>query len=294
MPDKLILTEKRNPDTENLDVMSSLEIAQAMNNEDKKVALAVEKVLPQIAQAIDSIVNAFQANGRLAYFGAGTSGRLGVLDASECPPTFGANPDIVQAFIAGGNQAIRQAVENAEDRIELAQQDIAAFAPTKHDVVVAISASGNPNYCLEALRLAHLAGAKTIAVSSNPEAKMKALADIFINPIVGEEALTGSSRLKSGTAQKMVLNMLSTGAFVRYGKAYKNYMIDVQLNNKKLFDRGCRFVSEIANIPYDKAQTLLSQCGNVKTACVMAAKNCSQQQAEELLLQAKGILRKVL
>lgn len=294
MTDKLILTERRNPDTENLDVMSSLEIAQAMNNEDKKVALAVEKVLPQIAQAIDAIVNAFHSGGRLAYFGAGTSGRLGVLDASECPPTFGANPDMVQAYIAGGNQAIRQAVENAEDSIELAQQDIKTFAPTEHDVVVAISACGNTNYCIEALRLAHLAGAKTVDVSSNPEAKIQKFADIFINPIVGEEALTGSSRLKSGTAQKMVLNMLTTGAFVRFGKAYKNYMIDVQLNNKKLFDRGCRFVSEIANVPYEQAASLLSQCGNVKTACVMAAKNCSQLQAEKLLQKAHGILRKVL
>ena len=294
MTENLILTERRNPDTENFDLMSSIEIARAMNNEDKKVALAVEKVLPQIAQAIDVIAQAFSLGGRLAYFGAGTSGRLGVLDASECPPTFGVNPDIVQAFIAGGDYAIKYSVENAEDNIELAQQDIKTFAPTKNDVVVAISASGNPNYCVEALRLARLSGATTIALSSNPEAKMQECADIFINPIVGEEALTGSSRLKSGTAQKMVLNMLTTGAMVRFGKVYKNYMIDVQLSNKKLFDRGCRFVSEIANISYEQAASLLSQCGNVKTACVMAAKNCSQLQAEKLLQKAHGILRKVL
>ena len=175
MTENLILTERRNPDTENFDLMSSIEIARAMNNEDKKVALAVEKVLPQIAQAIDVIAQAFSLGGRLAYFGAGTSGRLGVLDASECPPTFGVNPDIVQAFIAGGDYAIKYSVENAEDNIELAQQDIKTFAPTKNDVVVAISASGNPNYCVEALRLARLSGATTIALSSNPELKCKSV-----------------------------------------------------------------------------------------------------------------------
>ncbi len=289
------LTEKSNPATTDIDLMDSFHIAQAINNEDKKVALAIEKVLPEIGRAIEMIAEAFQKGGRLAYFGAGTSGRLGVLDASECWPTFGVEHGMVSGFIAGGDKALRLSVEAAEDSSEFGLSDLSAFAPTPNDVIVGISAGGNPQYVLAILEEAKKAGCRTIGISSNPEAKLKPLCDIFINPIVGEEVLTGSSRLKSGTAQKMILNMLSTGAMIRIGKTYKNYMIDVRMVNEKLLDRGCRFVSEIAKISYDEAQKYIEQSGkNVKTACVMAIKKCSKTEAEQQLAAAKGILRKVI
>lgn len=289
------LTEKSNPATTDIDLMDSFHIAQAINNEDKKVALAIEKVLPEIGRAIEMIAEAFQKGGRLAYFGAGTSGRLGVLDASECWPTFGVEHGMVSGFIAGGDKALRLSVEAAEDSSEFGLSDLSAFAPTPNDVIVGISAGGNPQYVLAILEEAKKAGCRTIGISSNPEAKLKPLCDIFINPIVGEEVLTGSSRLKSGTAQKMILNMLSTGAMIRIGKTYKNYMIDVRMVNEKLLDRGCRFVSEIAKISYDEAQKYIEQSGkNVKTACVMAIKKCSKTEAEQQLASAKGILRKVI
>lgn len=289
------LTEKSNPATTDIDLMDSFHIAQAINNEDKKVALAIEKVLPEIGRAIEMIAEAFQKGGRLAYFGAGTSGRLGVLDASECWPTFGVEHGMVSGFIAGGDKALRLSVEAAEDSSEFGLSDLSAFAPTPNDVIVGISAGGNPQYVLAILEEAKKAGCRTIGISSNPEAKLKPLCDIFINPIVGEEVLTGSSRLKSGTAQKMILNMLSTGAMIRIGKTYKNYMIDVRMVNEKLLDRGCRFVSEIAKISYDEARKHIEQSGkNVKTACVMAIKKCSKTEAEQQLAAAKGILRKVI
>lgn len=289
------LTEKSNPATTDIDLMDSFHIAQAINNEDKKVALAIEKVLPEIGRAIEMIAEAFQKGGRLAYFGAGTSGRLGVLDASECWPTFGVEHGMVSGFIAGGDKALRLSVEAAEDSSEFGLSDLSAFAPTPNDVIVGISAGGNPQYVLAILEEAKKAGCRTIGISSNPKAKLKPLCDIFINPIVGEEVLTGSSRLKSGTAQKMILNMLSTGAMIRIGKTYKNYMIDVRMVNEKLLDRGCRFVSEIAKISYDEARKYIEQSGkNVKTACVMAIKKCSKTEAEQQLAAAKGILRKVI
>ncbi len=290
----IALTEKRNPATKNIDLMSSIEIARAINNEDKKVAIAIEKVLPQIGQAIEIISQAFLKGGRLAYFGAGTSGRLGVLDASECWPTFGVEHGMVCGYIAGGDRALRFSIENSEDKSEFGLEDINSFNPTPNDIIVGISAGGGPRYVLTVLEEAQKRGCKTIGISSNPEAKLKKFSDIFINPIVGEEAITGSSRMKSGTAQKMILNMLSTGAMIRIGKTYQNYMIDVRMVNEKLIDRGCRFVSEIANVSYEDAQKCIKACGKVKTACVMAAKKCTPQQAEDLLIQAKGILRKIL
>src|SRR5574344_2024927 len=184
-----ILTEKSNPHTSNIDLMDSLEIAKIINSEDKKVASAIQAILPQIAQAIDTVANSFRNGGRLAYFGAGTSGRLGVLDASECPPTFSVPPSLVQGFIAGGEQALRFAVENAEDSTEYAQKDFAQFSPTKNDVIVGISASGNPQYVLTIMSLARQKGIKTIGITSNPDAKLKNYSDIFINPLVGEEVI---------------------------------------------------------------------------------------------------------
>lgn len=292
----VILTEQSNVNTKNIDLMSSIEIATALNKEDKTVASAVESVLPQIAKAIDLISSKMLLGGRLAYFGAGTSGRLGVLDASECPPTFGVDKSLVQGFIAGGDKALRISVENAEDNSDYAIADLKKFNPTTKDVVVVVSASGNPQYILTILQQAKKIGVETIVITSNPEAKSKDFADIFICTLVGQEAITGSSRLKSGTAQKMILNMLSTGAMIKIGKTYQNYMIDMQLLNQKLVERGCRFVSQICSIDNEEeALSLLQQSGyNVKIACVMKLKNCNKAQAESLLAQNNGILRKVI
>lgn len=292
---KLSVTEELNPSTENIDLMTPLEIATVINNEDKKIALAVETQLPCIALAIEQIAQSFLKGGRLAYFGAGTSGRLGVLDASECVPTFGTSADMVQAFIAGGRSALEHAVESAEDSADKAFEDMAVFNPQKKDVVVGISASGNPNYVITALKIAKEKGCATVAITCNPEAKIKRFADIFICPVVGQEVISGSSRLKAGTAQKMVLNMLSTGAMIRIGKTYKNYMIDVQMMSEKLVQRGKRIVSEVAGIDINRAEELLKQAHNqIKTACVMAVKNCSYEEAEQQLQKVGGILRKVI
>ncbi len=289
-----VLTEKRNEDTKNIDFMSSLQIVRAINREDKKVALAVEKVLPDIARAVDAIADCFSKGGRLAYFGAGTSGRLGVLDASECWPTFGVEHGMVCGYVAGGVKALRFSVENAEDNLDFAAHDLADFAPTPQDAVVGISAAGNAPYVVEILKKARALGVVTIGLSSNPEARLATFCDIFINPVVGEEVVTGSSRMKSGTAQKMILNMLSTGAMIRIGKTYENHMIDVRLMNKKLIERGRRIVSDITGLPYDEAKKILKQAGAVKTACVMGRLNCDKTEALRRLARAKGILRKVI
>ncbi len=291
----LALTEKRNPETINIDLMDSYQIARTLNHEDQKVALAVEKTLPQIGEAIEAIAQAFKRGGRLAYFGAGTSGRLGVLDASECWPTFGVEHGMVNGYIAGGDRALRYSVENSEDSAELGLQDLASFAPTPDDVVVGISANGGPRYVLAVLEQAQKCGSKTIGISSNPEAKLQKFSDIFINPIVGEEPIAGSSRMKSGTAQKMILNMLSTGAMIRIGKIYQNYMIDVRMMNEKLVERGCRIVADIAQVSVEEAAKYLEAGGqSVKTACVMAVKKISREEAEKKLAETGGILRRVI
>ena len=290
----LSITEQSNPDTVDIDIKNGAEIAKLINDEDKKVAEAVAKVLPKIGTAIDKIADSLKTGGRMAYFGSGTSGRLGILDASEMPPTYGISPDIIQAYISGGEKAIRHAVENAEDSSELAVADMRQFNPQKGDVVVAISASGNPRYGLKVLELARQAGCLTIAVTSNPEAKFKDFADIFINPILGAEAVTGSSRMKSGTAQKMILNMLSSGAMIKLGKTYHNYMIDLEVTNLKLQQRAVRFVREICSVDEKTAAEVLTEAKNVKTACVMIKKSCTKEQAKKLLAENGGILRKVI
>lgn len=292
---KPFFTESRNPDTADIDLMTGEQIAQTLNNEDKKVALAVEKCIPQIGQAIELIAKSFSLGGRLGYFGAGTSGRLGVLDASECWPTFGVEHGMVNGFIAGGDAALRLSVEDSEDSFALGLADIQTFNPGANDVVVAISSSGAPQYLLTVLQEAHKCGAATIALSCNPDAPIKGLADIFINPVVGPEPIAGSSRMKAGTAQKMVLNMLSTGAMIRIGKTYQNYMIDVRMVNAKLIERGRRIVSEIAGISPEEAAAYLEAAEQkVKTACLMALKKISRSEAEKQLKQAGGILRKAI
>ncbi len=290
----LSITEQANPATMDIDVKNGAEIAKLINDEDKKVAAAVAKVLPQVGEAIDKIADSLKKGGRMAYFGSGTSGRLGILDASEMPPTYGISPELIQGYISGGEKAIRQAVENAEDSAELAVADMQKFNPQKGDVVVAISASGNPQYGLKVLELARQKGCLTIAVTSNPAAKFKDFADIFINPILGAEAVTGSSRMKSGTAQKMILNMLSTGAMIKLGKTYHNFMIDLEVTNLKLQQRAVRFVREICGVDEKTAEEVLAKAKNVKTACVMLKKSCTKEQAQKLLKKNGGILRKVI
>lgn len=291
----LALTERQNPDTVNIDLMSPLEIVTAINHEDKKVALAVEKVLPEIAKAVDMIADAFLKGGRLVYFGAGTSGRLGVLDASECWPTFGAPHGMVSGIIAGGDAALRFSVEGSEDSSEKGIADLNTFNPTKDDIIVGISAGGGAPYILALMEEAGNRGCKTVGISSNPDAKLQAFSNIFINPIVGEEVVTGSSRMKSGTAQKMILNMLSTASMIRIGKTYENYMIDVRVMNEKLYDRACRIICDVTKVSYEEAAGLLDKSEKkVKVACVMAVKKCSKAEAEALLAQSNGILRKVI
>ena len=296
------ITEKRNPNTINIDLASSADIVRAINDEDKKVATAVEACLPNIAKAVDIIVENFKNGGRLFYFGAGTSGRLGVLDASECWPTFGVEHGMVVGVIAGGDKALRYSVENSEDSEENGIQDLMALEPTVYDTVVGLSAGGGAKYVLAVLKKAQELGMKTIGYSSNPDAKLSAYSHVFINPVVGEEVLTGSSRMKSGTAQKMVLNMLSTASMIRIGKTYENLMIDVRTMNDKLRDRACRIITDIANVEYETAYASLNQAQlflqdttkGVPLATVMAVKKCSAQNAFDLLKKHNGIVRSVL
>ena len=290
----MIITEKSNPNTVNIDCASSFEIAQMINNEDLKVAQKINENLEPIAKAIDIISENFLVGGRLFYFGAGTSGRLGVLDASECPPTFSSEPDMVQGIIAGGDRALRFAIEGAEDSIELAREDFAKIQATKNDTIVSISASGNANYVIEILKLAKEIGAKTIALTCNPNAKMSEFADVVICIETGAEAITGSTRMKAGTAQKMVLNMLTTGAMVKIGKVYKNLMIDVKPTNIKLKDRAARIVAEVAQVEKEVALNTLEENGyNLKEAVLQIKYGITFEKAQELLKEHNGILRKV-
>ncbi|MFA6989445.1 MAG: N-acetylmuramic acid 6-phosphate etherase [Candidatus Gastranaerophilaceae bacterium] len=292
---KLILTERRNPDTVNIDLLSSYEAVTLINNEDKKVALAVEKELLNIAKAVDIISEKFFEGGRLIYFGAGTSGRLGVLDASECPPTFGADPEMVKGYIAGGDYALRNAVEGAEDSFEEGLKDFENSKATSHDIVVGISASGNANYVKAVMKAAQEKKIKTIAIVCNKNALIKEFSDIFIAVEVGEEVITGSTRMKAGTAQKMVLNMLTTASMIKFGKTYENYMIDVKSTNEKLKNRAARIVSELACVEYEKAkEVLLNNNYNVKLSIIMLKKGVALERAQELLEKNKGILRKII
>ena len=299
---KQLTTEKRNKKSKHLDEMSALEIATLMNNEDQKVAIAVRRCLPQIAQAIESIAGSIRQGGRLLYFGAGTSGRLAVLDASECWPTFGVEHGVVVGTIAGGDRALRYSVENSEDSREGGVADLIALKPSKKDVVMGLSAGGGAPYILAILEKAQQLGIKTIGYSSNPEAKLKVFSNIFINPVVGPEVLTGSSRLKSGTAQKMVLNQITTGAFTLVGKVYENLMIDVRVVNEKLRDRAIRIICDISGIEPDVAAKCLAESQKflkeptkgVPLAVVMAAKGMSAKEAATLLQKSNGFVRKAL
>ena len=288
-----IITEYRNENTKNIDLLSTIDIVRKINEEDKLVALAIEDEAPNIAQAIDMIAKQFLVGGKLYYFGAGTSGRIGILDASECPPTFGVPADMVTGIIAGGDTAIRTAVEGAEDNFELGEKD--AQVLTDKDVCVAISASGNPKYLLGVLSQAEKNGCKTIALTCNHNALILEEARLGICVEVGPEVIAGSSRMKAGTVQKMVLNMLSTGAMIKIGKTYENFMIDLMPTNEKLKDRAIRIVAEIAETKASTALTTLLECNwKVKVAIMMIKCKLTQEQAQEALRKNCGVLRRAL
>ena len=290
-----ISTEKSNPATVNIDVSSTLRIVEMLNNEDKKIAFAVEKELMNIAEAVDIIVDNFNKGGRLLYFGAGTSGRLGVLDASECPPTFGVSPEMVQGIIAGGKNALIYAVEGAEDDIWLAQKDFDNTNVNENDTVVCISASGNPKYLLKIAELAKEKGSKIIVITSNKNAKLIELSDVSICPEVGAEAITGSSRMKSGTAQKMILNMLSTASMVKLGKTYKNFMVDLKATNEKLKNRAVSIVRDLARCDEQTALNHLKANNyDVKLSVIEIIFNVSSSEANLMLKQNDNILRKAI
>ncbi|MCR5261399.1 MAG: N-acetylmuramic acid 6-phosphate etherase [Candidatus Gastranaerophilales bacterium] len=287
-------TEKLNQNTANIDISATADIVQMINNEDFNAVKAVQKCLPQIAKAVDIIADNFEKGGRLIYFGAGTSGRLGVLDASECPPTFSVPETMVVGVIAGGNYALRHAIEGAEDKPELAREDFERLNITENDTVTAISASGNAAYVVEVLKLAKEKNCKTVAVTSNKNALTKDFADIFICAETGAEAISGSTRMKAGTAQKLILNMLTTASMVKIGKVYKNYMIDVKPTNEKLKIRAAKIVSMITGAPEEKAKEVLLQNGyKVKQAILKIRYNLDTAESEKLIAENKGILRKI-
>ena len=288
-----IITEYRNENTKDIDLLSTIDIVRKINEEDKLVALAIEDEAPNIAKAIDIIAKQFLVGGKLYYFGAGTSGRLGILDASECPPTFGVPTDMVTGIIAGGEKAIRTAVEGAEDNFELGEKD--AEVLTKDDVCVVISASGNPKYLLGVLAQADKVNCKTIALTCNHKALILEDAGLGICVEVGPEVIAGSSRMKAGSVQKMVLNMLSTGAMIKIGKTYENFMIDLMPTNEKLKSRAIRIVSEIAGVNNSTAlQTLLESDWSVKTSIIMLQCKLNKDDAKELLRKNCGVLRRAL
>ncbi|HIF9113932.1 TPA: N-acetylmuramic acid 6-phosphate etherase [Photobacterium damselae] len=290
-----LVTESRNQASHAIDTLSTLDMVTVINQEDQKVALAVEKTLPEVALAVDALADAFMVGGRLIYMGAGTSGRLGILDASECPPTYGSNPNQVVGLIAGGHKAILKAVENAEDNRELAKQDLQNLGLTKNDVVVGIAASGRTPYVIGGMKYAHSVGAQVVAVSCNPQSEMTKIADIAITPVVGAEVVTGSSRMKAGTAQKLVLNMLTTGAMIRTGKVFGNLMVDVEATNAKLIQRQTNIVMQATDCDVAQAEEALSACDrHCKTAILMILAGLDAEQAKKQLANHNGFIRSAL
>ncbi|OEO32714.1 N-acetylmuramic acid 6-phosphate etherase [Devosia insulae DS-56] len=292
---ELLVSEERNPRTMGIDLMATPEIVATINAEDRLVPEAVGKTLPQVAQAVDRIVEAFGKGGRLIYIGAGTSGRLGVLDASECPPTFGVPPTMVVGVIAGGLGALVSAVEGAEDSVTGGAADLRAIDLTNRDVVVGIAVSGRTPYVIGALNYAKSLGAVTVGLTCNPDSAIAGLADISIAPLVGAEVVTGSTRLKSGTAQKLVLNMLSTASMIRIGKTYQNLMVDVRTSNEKLLARAVRIVMQATDCPEQVAEEALERTGNdVKLAILIILTGLDVEAARTAMAGAGGFLRRAL
>ncbi len=287
-------TEAANPSTAHLDAMDPLTLTRAMNAEDAKVAAAVESTLPEVANAVQEIAKRLRRGGRLIYAGAGTSGRLGVLDASECPPTFNTPPTMVVGLIAGGREALTTSMEDAEDSTDAGRIDVQGLKVTEADTVVGITASGRTPYVLGAVACAREQGALTVALVCNKRTPLEKIAEITIAPIVGPEAISGSTRLKAGTAQKMVLNMLSTGAMVLLGKTYGNLMVDVQPKNTKLRRRAVRMVRQVTGLDEQSAEDQLRETGDVKTAIVAGRAGLSPTEARVRLAEHGGIVRAAL
>lgn len=290
-----LVTEGRNPHTLNIDSVSTLEMVEMMNMEDKKVALVVEKAKVNIANAIDVIAERLKSGGRLIYMGAGTSGRLGILDASECPPTYGVSDELVQGIIAGGYTAIFKAVEGAEDDAELGKNDLIEKNLNESDVVCGIAASGRTPYVTGAMKYAKEVGAAVISITMNPESEMAKIAEVPISVVVGPEAVMGSTRMKSGTAQKMVLNMLSTGAMIKLGKVYGNLMVDVKASNEKLYTRAKRIVM----LATDKSEEIVNKYleetdFDVKLAILMIITGLKIEEARKLLAENEGYVQKAI
>ncbi|MFA6025078.1 MAG: N-acetylmuramic acid 6-phosphate etherase [Ignavibacteriaceae bacterium] len=291
-----LATEQRNPHSMEIDACSTSEILKIINEEDKLVPLAVEQELPYIEEAVELIVKAFKSGGRLLYFGAGTSGRIGVVDASECPPTYGTLPEMVQGFIAGGKEAMFVSQEGAEDHEENGAADIMKANVTAKDVVCGIAASKRTPYVIGAVKKAKELGAATLYVTCNPRNKFDIKeVDVAICPYVGPEVIMGSTRMKSGTAQKLVLNMLTTASMIRMGKVYENMMIDLQMTNKKLIERAKRIVMTITGVDYETATSFLIKAEwHVKTALVMIKADVSVEEAGKRLSLADGFVRKAI
>lgn len=288
-----MLTEERNPRTLNIDLLETLDILRLINDEDQKVALAVREALPQIARAVEGIVERLRQGGRLFYVGAGTSGRLGVLDAVECPPTYGVSPDVVQGILAGGYEACYKAVEVSEDDAIRGERDLDERGVSARDAVTGVAASATTPYTIGAVRRAREIGALTLGLSCNRQADLSKEVDIAIEIAVGPEVIAGSTRMKAGTAQKMVLNMISTATMVRLGHVYSNLMVNVQPKNQKLVRRAVRIISEAAEVSPERAQAALEETGNVKSAIVMLKLGCTPAEADTLLAQT-GSIRKAL
>lgn len=290
-----MVTESRNPASSQIDTLPTLDMLAVINSEDQKVPLAVAATLPEIARVVDLVVDAFANGGRLIYCGAGTSGRLGILDASECPPTYGTPREQVVGLIAGGHAAILQAVENAEDSPQMGEQALRNLGFNARDVLVGIAASGRTPYVLGAIAYARSVGATAVAISCNPNSEMGQAADIAIEPVVGPEVVTGSSRMKAGTAQKLILNMITTGAMIRSGKVYSNLMVDVEATNAKLIQRQVNIVVEATECSPEEAEEALNQCQrHCKTAIVMILGGLSAPEASAVLSKNKGFIRQAL
>lgn len=295
MQERELITERRNRATENLDKMSSLELVTAMNREDAVVPRAIRKVLPEIAKAVDLVTERLAQGGRLIYVGSGTSGRIGALDASECAPTFGVSPKKVQFVIAGGESALVKAVEASEDSAKMGRKDMAARRPGKRDVVVGIAASGYTPYTISALEYAKAQGAVTVAIAFNRNSAMGKVADLRIEAEVGPEVLAGSSRLKAGTAEKLICNMLTTGAMTRLGYVYSNLMVNLHLTNKKLWQRGIKILETLTGVDGAVAAATLEKAGrSVPVALVMLKTGTGKAESARRLRRAKGSVRRAI
>jgi N-acetylmuramic acid 6-phosphate etherase len=290
-----LVTEQVNQMTKNIDECTTEEMVRLINQEDTKVAEAVKEEIPRITEAVDIIYKALSNGGRLFYLGAGTSGRLGVLDASECPPTYGTEPDLIQGFIAGGDDALRTAVEGSEDSEEEGKNQVIACGVTHRDVVVGISASGSAAYVIGALKQAKEAGAVTVGIVNNKDTRLEPLCDICISPVVGPEVIIGSTRMKAGTSQKLVLNMLTTATMIKLGKVYGNMMIDLKASNHKLYERAVRIIKSITDTDDKTAEQFLKEADmNTKLAVMMLLSGLPARESERILEENKGFLKLAL